>query len=61
VKPLFRSVVCFLRREEGQDLVEYGLLASLISIASIAALGTLGLSLAGLWGRIVGDLGGYFS
>lgn len=31
----------FWKEEEGQDLVEYGLLVVLISLAAIAAMGTL--------------------
>lgn len=32
----------FFRRDEGQDLVEYGLLAMLIAAAAVAAVGTAG-------------------
>lgn len=32
----------FLRNEEGQDMVEYGLLAAFISIVAIAALQAIG-------------------
>jgi pilus assembly protein Flp/PilA len=32
----------FVRDEQGQDLIEYALLAGLISLASIAAITTLG-------------------
>ena len=32
----------FVREEQGQDLIEYALLAGLISLASIAAITTLG-------------------
>ena len=32
----------FTRREDGQDLLEYGLLASLIAVFAIAAVGLLG-------------------
>ena len=39
MKNLFHRVV---REEEGQDLIEYALLAGLISLASIAAITTLG-------------------
>jgi pilus assembly protein Flp/PilA len=34
-------VVRFVREEEGQDLIEYSLLAALIAVASIAAMKTL--------------------
>jgi pilus assembly protein Flp/PilA len=42
----------FILAEEGQDLVEYALLAALLSIVSIAALKTLGPKIAQAWGTI---------
>jgi pilus assembly protein Flp/PilA len=41
---LFERIV---REEQGQDLIEYALLAGLISIASILAITTLGTSIQG--------------
>ena len=46
----------FIAREEGQDLVEYALLAALLSIASIAALQALGPKIAATWGKITAAL-----
>jgi pilus assembly protein Flp/PilA len=45
-----------LRDESGQDLMEYGLLATLIAIVVMTAVGEVGLQLDGLWNRIVGEL-----
>jgi Flp pilus assembly pilin Flp len=42
----------FIVREEGQDLVEYALLAALLSIVSIVALQTLGPTIAAVWDTI---------
>jgi pilus assembly protein Flp/PilA len=42
----------FIAREDGQDLVEYALLAALLAIVSIAALKTLGGTIAANWGTI---------
>jgi Flp pilus assembly pilin Flp len=39
-------------RDDGQDLVEYGLLASLIATFMIGALTMVGESVNGLWGMI---------
>jgi pilus assembly protein Flp/PilA len=44
VKNLFNR---FVREEQGQDLIEYALLAGLISLASIAAITTLGGAISG--------------
>ena len=41
-----------LVRDEGQDLVEYALLAALLSIVSIAALTALGPVISNVWTRI---------
>jgi pilus assembly protein Flp/PilA len=37
----------FVRDEQGQDLIEYALLAGLISIASITAITSLGTAIQG--------------
>jgi pilus assembly protein Flp/PilA len=42
----------FIVREEGQDLVEYALLAALLSIVSILALTSLGGAIEAIWGEI---------
>lgn len=49
MKALLRNLVV---REEGQDLVEYALLAALLSIVSIVALQTLGPTISAVWDRI---------
>ena len=36
----------FLMNEDGQGMVEYGLIIALVSIAAVAILGTLGTSLS---------------
>jgi Flp pilus assembly pilin Flp len=47
------SAHALLRDDSGQDLTEYGLLASLIAILAIVALGDLGVLIGGLWDDIV--------
>jgi pilus assembly protein Flp/PilA len=49
MKALLRNLVI---REEGQDLVEYALLAALLSIVSILALTNLGPVISNVWDRI---------
>jgi Flp pilus assembly pilin Flp len=46
----------FLVREDGQDLVEYALLAALLSIASITALKILGPKISATWDKISAEL-----
>ena len=55
MKALFRNLVV---QEEGQDLVEYALLAALLSIVSIAALQVLGPVIANVWTSISGAISG---
>jgi pilus assembly protein Flp/PilA len=43
MKSLFRR---FVGEEEGQDLIEYALLAGLISLASVLAITTLGTTIS---------------
>ena len=49
MKALLRNLVV---REEGQDLVEYALLAALLSIVSIASLQILGPTISTVWDKI---------
>ncbi len=41
-----------LRNEAGQDLVEYGVLAALVSIVAIASITAFGQQAAVLWSKI---------
>jgi len=42
----------FVREEQGQDLIEYALLAGLISIASVIAITALGTAIQGSYDNI---------
>ena len=42
----------FIQDEQGQDLVEYALLASLVSLASVAALKVLGPKIASFYNKV---------
>jgi Flp pilus assembly pilin Flp len=46
------TVRALLVGDDGQDLIEYGLLASLIAITVIAAVVTLGAAVDALWQTI---------
>ncbi len=42
----------FVREEEGQDLIEYSLLAALIAVACIAAMQALAVDVNGIFAKI---------
>jgi len=42
----------FVREEEGQDLIEYSLLAALIAVATIAAMKALAVDINGIFTKI---------
>jgi pilus assembly protein Flp/PilA len=48
------AIVARFEREDGQALAEYGLLLALIAVVCIAALGFLGLAIAGTLSSITG-------
>ena len=52
----YLAVVALRDREEGQALVEYALLLSLIAVASITILTTLGHSVSGIFSKINAEL-----
>ena len=39
---IFIHIGRFLRRDDGQDLIEYGLLVALIALVALGAVGTVG-------------------
>jgi pilus assembly protein Flp/PilA len=49
---LYLSLICVRDREEGQALVEYGLLLALIAVVSIGILTTLGQSVSRIFSNI---------
>ena len=55
---MFKLVRCFAENEEGATAIEYGLIAALVSVAAIAALGTLGESLVDIFETVSSSLSG---
>jgi len=49
---LFVKLQNLVNREEGQDLVEYALLVSLLALAAIAILGNLGRNIANVFSNV---------
>jgi pilus assembly protein Flp/PilA len=47
-----------VEREDGQAMVEYGLILALVSVVAIVTLTTVGTDLATLFGNIAGDISG---
>lgn len=47
-----------VEREDGQAMVEYGLILALVSVVAIVTLKTVGTDLATLFGDIAGDISG---
>jgi pilus assembly protein Flp/PilA len=45
-------MMSFMRDEQGQDLIEYALLAGLISILCVAAITTAGSKVSALWDKV---------
>jgi Flp pilus assembly pilin Flp len=45
-----KMFVCFMRDEQGQDLVEYSLLLAFVCLASAGLFISAGQSLLGIWG-----------
>jgi Flp pilus assembly pilin Flp len=54
MRTALRTFRCWLGTEDGQDLVEYAMLAALIAIVALGAVQTLGNTINGvLWTYIV--------
>ena len=51
------TIKSFLNDESGATAIEYGLIAALVSVAAIAALGSVGNSLKDIFGVVSNELG----
>jgi pilus assembly protein Flp/PilA len=53
-----KSLMNFLKNEQGTTAIEYGLIAALISVAAIAAMTAVGGSLQGTFNQVSNSLAG---
>ncbi len=53
---MFKALFSFARDESGATAIEYGLIAALVSVAAIAALGAMGDSLVDIFNRVSDEL-----
>ena len=53
---LMQAVQSFVRRDEGQDLLEYSLLVALIALVPVGAVTAAGGSINSLYGDIVAGM-----
>ena len=53
---MINTIKAFLFDESGATAIEYGLIAALVSVAAIAALGSLGNSLENIFGIVSTEL-----
>ncbi len=58
ISEFFVGLVARFRSESGQALTEYGLIMALIAVVCMAALGLIGLAIAGFLDDIAAELGG---
>jgi len=58
ISEFFVGLVARFRSESGQALTEYGLIMALIAVVCMAALGVIGLAIAGFLDEIAAALGG---
>ena len=49
-------VVRFVREEEGQDLIEYSLLAAIIAVGSILVMGQVSTAINNVFGKVTSEL-----
>jgi len=53
---MLRSTIAFMRDESGATAIEYGLIAALVSIASIVAMGAMGNELGEMFNTVASEL-----
>ncbi len=55
---MFNNLTRFATDEQGATAVEYGLIAALVSVACVAALGSIGTSVAAVFELVQSNLAG---
>jgi len=53
---MFRTMIAFARDESGATAIEYGLIAALVSIAAIVAMGAMGNELGEMFNKVASEL-----
>ncbi len=53
---MFKQLSGFVRDESGATAIEYGLIAALVSVAAITALGSMGNALVTIFNRVSSEL-----
>lgn len=56
MKNLKAQLIHFAREESGQDLIEYGLIGTLVALIAIAGVSSLGSSINSYYVKIGGDM-----
>jgi pilus assembly protein Flp/PilA len=51
-----KYITAFISDESGATAIEYGLIAALVSVAAITALGSMGNSLIAIFNRVASEL-----
>jgi pilus assembly protein Flp/PilA len=51
---MFGILKSFIRDKSGATIVEYGLIAALVSVVAVSALGTMGGNLTTMFGHVAG-------
>jgi pilus assembly protein Flp/PilA len=59
MRPLWQSILAFLKNEEGPTAVEYAIMLALIIVVCVAAVQTLGTNAEGTFDRTTEALGGH--
>ena len=49
---MFNTLKSFVRDESGATMIEYGLIAALVSVAAIVALGSMGTAITSMFTRV---------
>ena len=58
---MFTNFMLFLKDDSGATAIEYGLIAALVSVAAIGALGAMGESLTDIFNKVSSELQGAVS
>ena len=55
MKPMMAAIQRLIRNDEGQDLIEYGLLVALIAFVAVAGVTTVGTTILNVFWQSIGQ------